>query len=112
MGAGTCSMPAAVPVTNPPASAEVSEARRNALFYMALTVVLAGAWFALRQTVSFKVALPIVGGLGVEAWKRLQRWRELHNAQPGVPRIDSERLRQAQQEAVAVLSQAARARAW
>ena len=69
-------------------------------------------WIALRDVISFRVALPLLGASGVEAFKNIRRWHEWLEANPGRDRVHPDRAKEIEQETVKMMSDAVRAHAY
>jgi len=92
--------------------ANLQDFQQKAILYGLGTVVGALFWIAFRDRIPMKVAIPVLGAMGIEAMKNIRRWREWREANPRAGRMHPDRVAEMQQQTVQVMSDAVKARAW
>ncbi len=90
----------------------LEEFRHKAILYSAVTAAGLVLWFVLRDVIPFKVAVPLLGASGVEAFKNIQRWREWLEANPRHDRVHPDRVKEIEQETVKMMSDAVKSHAY
>jgi membrane associated rhomboid family serine protease len=85
---------------------------QEAFSYGLLTIGGLVVWVAFRKQIPFHFALMALGAVAVPAGKAIQRWYDWRKTQPGGEWLDPEQLNEMQQQAVKMLADAARSRAW
>ena len=86
--------------------------RRKALLYGLGTVAGVAVWIALREEIPLKVAVPVIGAMGIEAGKNIYRWWQWVQSRPRAERILQDRAAEIELQTVKLMSDAVKARAW
>jgi len=92
--------------------ADLQDFQQKAILYSLGTIAGIVVWIALGDDIPIQFAIPALGALALEAGKNIKRWWEWRQAHPRSARMHPDRVAEMQQEAVRVMSDAVKARAW
>jgi len=88
------------------------EFQSKSILYSLATLVGIATWINFRETIPFQVAFPLVGAAALEAARSIYRWQQWKQAHPHEDLVHPDRVAELQQQAVKVMSDAAKSRAW
>lgn len=88
------------------------EFQSKSILYSLATLVGIATWINFRETIPFQVAFPLVGAAALEAARSIYRWQQWKQAHPHEDLAHPDRVAELQQQAVKVMSDAAKSRAW
>ena len=86
--------------------------QRKSLLYGLGTIVGVAVWITFREEIPLQLAVPVIGGMAVEAGKNIYRWWQWLQSRPRAERIHPDRAAEIELETVKVMSDAVKARAW